>query len=446
MASLGQNINGTFSGISSTRAYPQIVATQLSQNASTNQSQIRVTYRVQRPNTAWWIKGNYEYTPYAGGEGQEWNLGWRSQYCNFAQYGNSVETVLTYDFWVPHHHDGTGFLDVYWEGDFGPWGTHSFGGRYDLNTITRATAASTQAASSVTSTTATANGTVTDRGLPEATDNGIYWGTSSGSLSNKVSGGTGSAGAFTVSMTSLSPGTTYYYKAYSYNAGGYAYGSVVNFTTSATTPTVTTQAASSVSYDSFTGNGNITATGGASVTRRGFCYKVGTTGDPTVSDSVVYDDGTFSTGKYTKGFTGLSGSTDYRVRAYATNSVGTSYGSTVQVTTQTASAPTVSSTTTSRLTDTYARVGGDVTSGEGVISDRGIYWGTTEGTQGTKIASGVGLGVFVVIMTGLDADTTYYFKAYATNAAGTSYGDILHFTTGRDTPTLDTYALPPFKV
>lgn len=95
-------------------------------------------------------------------------------------------------------------------------------------------------------------------------------------------------------------------------------------------PTVTGSAASSVATTSMTGNGNITADGGATVTRRGFCYKTGTTGDPTTADSVAYDDGSFSTGAYTKSITGLTAGTSYRVRAYATNSAGTSYGTTTQ--------------------------------------------------------------------------------------------------------------------
>jgi len=98
-------------------------------------------------------------------------------------------------------------------------------------------------------------------------------------------------------------------------------------------PTVTTQNASSVTSSGCTGNGNITATGGINATRRGFCYVEGVSGDPTVADSTAYDDGDFGTGAYTKAITGLKFGTGYRVRAYAINSVGTSYGTTVQVTT-----------------------------------------------------------------------------------------------------------------
>ena len=98
-------------------------------------------------------------------------------------------------------------------------------------------------------------------------------------------------------------------------------------------PIVTTQAATDVVSDGCTGNGNITDTGGLNATQRGFCYKTGTSGDPTIADDTAFDSGTFGTGAFTKAITGLSPNTGYRVRAYALHSVGVGYGDTVQVTT-----------------------------------------------------------------------------------------------------------------
>ena len=120
-----------------------------------------------------------------------------------------------------------------------------------------------------------------------------------------------------------------------------SYGQIVvaDYAPPVVAPTVTTQAATNIAQTSCTGNGNITATGGANATRRGFCYKVGTSGDPTISDSVAYDDGSFGTGAFTKSITGLSAETNYRVRAYAVNSAGTSYGTTVDVKTSSAFIP-----------------------------------------------------------------------------------------------------------
>ncbi len=106
-------------------------------------------------------------------------------------------------------------------------------------------------------------------------------------------------------------------------------------------PTVTTQAATNIYCTNFTGNGNITATGGANATTRGFCYMVGNSGDPTTANSTAYDTGSFGTGAYTKTIGSLTCNVTYRVRAYAINSAGTGYGTTVSVTT---GSPGISST------------------------------------------------------------------------------------------------------
>lgn len=136
--------------------------------------------------------------------------------------------------------------------------------------------------------------------------------------------GTATAASATITNSTATGGATFTATGGSTNGGG---NSGWTFTVA---PTVTGSAASSVATTTMTGNGNIAATGGINPTRRGFCYKTGTSGDPTIADSVAYDDGSFSTGAYTKAITGLVQSTSYRVRAYATNSEGTSYGTTTQ--------------------------------------------------------------------------------------------------------------------
>ncbi|WP_157815914.1 cellulose binding domain-containing protein [Spirosoma pollinicola] len=89
-------------------------------------------------------------------------------------------------------------------------------------------------------------------------------------------------------------------------------------------PTVLTSAASGIGTTIATLGGNVTADGGASVTQRGVVYST-TNATPTTSDTkVVIGSGT---GTFSQSITGLTSSTTYYVRAYATNSVGTSYGS-----------------------------------------------------------------------------------------------------------------------
>lgn len=88
-------------------------------------------------------------------------------------------------------------------------------------------------------------------------------------------------------------------------------------------PTVTTTAALTITSTGATLGGNVTSDGNATVTERGVVYA--TTQTPTTSNTKVAV-GT-GTGTFTTNVTGLTAGTTYYVRAYATNSQGTSYGS-----------------------------------------------------------------------------------------------------------------------
>ena len=98
-----------------------------------------------------------------------------------------------------------------------------------------------------------------------------------------------------------------------------------------TVATVTTQAASSVKQTTATGNGNITDSGGATVTERGICYSLTST-TPTTSDSTSHDH-TNSEGAFTMSLTGLLPGRLYYARAYCITATGTAYGDVVQFTT-----------------------------------------------------------------------------------------------------------------
>jgi hypothetical protein len=91
---------------------------------------------------------------------------------------------------------------------------------------------------------------------------------------------------------------------------------------SITGATVSTTAISSITTTTASSGGNVTADGGATVTAKGVCWN--TTGSPTISDSHT-NDGT-GLGIFTSSLTGLSSNTTYYVKAYATNSLNTTYG------------------------------------------------------------------------------------------------------------------------
>jgi hypothetical protein len=91
----------------------------------------------------------------------------------------------------------------------------------------------TSAVTSVTSTLATSGGEITDEGTSAVTARGVCWGTVENPTVNdsKTSDGTG-AGAFTSSITGLTPGTLYHVRAYATNNEGTSYGADIPFTTS----------------------------------------------------------------------------------------------------------------------------------------------------------------------------------------------------------------------
>jgi len=93
-------------------------------------------------------------------------------------------------------------------------------------------------------------------------------------------------------------------------------------------PQVTTTLARIIPPTGVITGGNVTSDGGAAVTARGVAY--GTVQNPTTSNSTT-SDGT-GTGVFNSTITGLNASTQYYVRAYATNSVGTAYGNEVSFT------------------------------------------------------------------------------------------------------------------
>ncbi len=106
--------------------------------------------------------------------------------------------------------------------------------------------------------------------------------------------------------------------------------------------------------------------------------------------------------------------------------------------------PTVSTASVEDIYNTSAKIGGLVSDDGGAdISDRGVYWGTSTDPEssGTKLQIGTGTGAFYDSLTGLTSGTKYYVKAFATNSAGTAYGDETFFTTQISLPTISTSAI-----
>lgn len=129
--------------------------------------------------------------------------------------------------------------------------------------------------------------------------------------------------------------------------------SLVAFEIKAGLPTVTTQAVTSITESTATGNGNITVIGLENADKRGIVYSTSTHTNPGnvapassgYASSVEESGGSYSTGAFTESLTGLTSSTVYYARAYAHNSAGYSYGDEVSfITTHAANSPVTSVT------------------------------------------------------------------------------------------------------
>jgi hypothetical protein len=182
---------------------------------------------------------------------------------------------------------------------------------------------STSSVTSVTGVSAVSGGQITDDGGATVITRGICWSTSpSPTVSDFIESNSGiGIGNFVSSITGLQNGTTYYVRAYATNSVGTAYGNEISFTT-LDKPTVQTSVATLIYGKNVTSGGTILSDGGASILTKGICWS--TNPNPTLSNSYL------SLGSGSANFStvisGLNYSTTYYARAYATNSVGTSFG------------------------------------------------------------------------------------------------------------------------
>jgi len=235
---------------------------------------------------------------------------------------------------------------------------------------------------------------------------------------------------FYVTLSGLDYATTYYARAYATGDAGTVYGEQVSFTTLPVVPFLTTADISDITGNSASGGGEVTGNGGAEITERGICFS--TDENPTIDDSKTSDGE--GTGAFESVLSNLQGNTKYYVRAYATNSAGTGYGPQVTFTTL-VDLPKVTTAAVSEVTKTSALAGGAVSDNGGAdISSYGIVWSMNpDPTTSDNVAEGtMDMDSFVVELADLSMTTTYYVRAYATNSAGTGYGETVSFTTLAD--------------
>jgi MYXO-CTERM domain-containing protein len=248
---------------------------------------------------------------------------------------------------------------------------------------------------------------------------------------------------FSRAITGLVAGTTYYYCAIAQNATGITFGAVLSLST-VTAPTVATLAATSVLSTSATLNGSANPNSDAatgwfrySTTNPGACNDTFGTRAPTSGGNAL---GAGATGvAYSEAITGLVSGTTYYYCAIAANGAGTQLGSVASFTTT--ALPSVSTVAATSVTLTGATLNGAANPNAAATTGWFRYSATNPGTcndtfgtrapvaGGDALGAGTGAVSYAQAVTGLLSGTTYYFCAIASNAAGTSVGAVLSFTT-----------------
>lgn len=195
-----------------------------------------------------------------------------------------------------------------------------------------------------------------------------------------------------------------------------------------TLPVVNTASIKTVTFNKATSGGEVVSDGGARVIVRGVVW--GLTPDLTTALSTKSADG-LGEGIFSSEMPDLLPGTNYFVRAYAVNDVGTAYGNPVLFSTLT-TFPELSTAIISGITSTSAASGGNITSNGGTpVTARGVCWNTSTipTIDHFKTSDGTGDGYFASNITGLNPGTMYYVRAYAVNAHGISYGRQVIFST-----------------
>lgn len=190
-------------------------------------------------------------------------------------------------------------------------------------------------------------------------------------------------------------------------------------------PTVTTDTFYTVTNTYATAKGTIIANGSHIITSKGFVWD--TIPGPAINRSNIIPEPDTANPFYGR-LNGIQPGITYYIKAFATNSQGTGYGIERSITAPLP--PVVYTDTVSSITGFSANSGGIIDGA--FISSSGLVWDTLPDPTialSSKTANSVISDTFSNVINGLQPGKTYYVKAYATNSAGTGYGNQRSFVT-----------------
>jgi subtilase family serine protease len=228
-----------------------------------------------------------------------------------------------------------------------------------------------------------------------------------------------------VSLTGLSPSTTYHYRLVAQNADGITYGYDYTLTTAAGPPTVSSPSASSVGPNTATLQSQL-GTNGAATT---YTFQWGPTASYGSSSSQSV--GPSGSGPVSLALTGLAPNTTYHYMISATNASGTVSSSDETFTTLIAQPPAIAVPQANVVSASEATLMATVST-QTASTNYSFQYGTTPALGlGTAPATITAPGSWEVgvTLTALAPATTYYYDVVAQNAGGTTTSQMLFFTT-----------------
>lgn len=282
---------------------------------------------------------------------------------------------------------------------------------------------------------------VVDAGKSALTDIGFCWSTetpqpTTSHFNQSVKDQLGNE-TFSWDITNLSADATYYIRAYAVNSQGTGYGDTKVFTTTSSAPVVDKVTATDIQFTSVVAGAKILSHGGLDITQKGFYYSA-TNENPGPGDTQVIATNA-ETDSIAAIIEGLASHTTYYIRAYATNSKGTSVGEVTTFTT--ADDRTVPEVVTNDVTNigslTATFSGTVVSDGNTLVTNKGFVYSTDSDpvvNDGIWHSIETDETTFTLDVKDLRSSTTYYICAYAENEIGVSYGEVKSFTTTERVP------------
>lgn len=316
----------------------------------------------------------------------------------------------------------------------------SYGNVETFTTVSSPTSLTTDTASNITCSTAASGGNVVSVGCAAIVSKGVCWSASPNPtvfLATKTNNGSG-LGAFVANIANLAFNTLYYVRSYGTDAQGVTtYGPQITFTSRNLSPSIT-NTPPAIYCNSVTVNTTIGNFPCGTIMQRGICWSANP--NPTTANSLAGNGSGAGTFIASASF-GVN-STIY-IRSFAVTNFGTTYGS--QITATSSSVPIPVTNPVTNITCNSATGSGYMQSlGCFANDNRGLVWGTSPNPTLPSVNSttnGLGYLPFTNTITGLQAATIYYVRAYSISNSNTYYGNQVTFTTLPPVVTIDASAV-----